>query len=76
MASGWGDGKELSEKGWRKRFQEETGEAEAGRSVGDGGPEDPLSRLFFTVRPCECGWFSSISGLTDWKPLTKPPTKL
>ena len=40
------------------------------------GPEDPLSRLFFTVRPCECGWFSSISGLTDWKPLTKPPTKL
>lgn len=36
------------------------------------GPEDPLSHLFFTVRPCECGWFSSISGLTDWKPLTAP----
>ena len=37
MAAGWGDGKELSEKGWRGRFQEETGEAEAGGSLGGGG---------------------------------------
>lgn len=71
MAAGRGDGKELSEKGWRGLFQE-TGEAEAGRSLGGEGPEDPLSPLFFTVRPCECGRFSSISGLTDWKPLTAP----
>ena len=31
VAVGQGDGKELSEKGWRGRFQEETGE------TGDGG---------------------------------------
>ena len=37
VAAGWGDGKELSEKGWRGRFQEETGEAEAGGSLGGGG---------------------------------------
>ena len=36
MAAGRGDGKELSEKGWRGLFQE-TGEAEAGRSLGGGG---------------------------------------